>query len=239
MRNFLFGFFVIVMTCSFYKWETIKGNGIVKTDTREIKYFTGVKLSGNMNLEVEYGKGNELTVEGDENLLPYVETSVKDGILVIGTKDNVNLRSKNKIIIHARTPVLNQVTLSGSGNIKSRGNFVNNEITTLTLSGSGDIDMQVKSAQQTKLKVSGSGNIKLSGESATDVNAMVSGSGDIDCSALKCDNVVAGISGSGNIKVTVNKSINASISGSGNVYYNGAATQINTKSMGSGKVIKM
>ena len=239
MKQVLFAVVIIITFCCFKPWETIKGNGNSKKESREVKNFTGISVSGSMNVELDYGKGNALTVEADDNLLPYIETVVKDGMLVIKSKDNVNLKSKSKIVVHASATMLTELKVSGSGDINGKGDFYNDGTTAVSLSGSGNINMGVKSFSETKISISGSGNVKLSGESTESVEASISGSGDIDCSEFSCDNVEARVSGSGNIKVFANKSIDAKVSGSGNIYYKGAATNINMKSAGSGKVIKM
>ena len=56
---------------------------------------------------------------------------------------------------------------------------------------------------------------------------------------MPADNVDASVSGSGDVKVNANKSVNVKLPGSGSLYYKGAATNINTKAFGSGKVRRM
>ena len=239
MKQVLFAVIVIITFCCFKPWETINGSGHAKKESREVKYFTGISVSGSINVELDYGKSNVLTVEADDNLLPFIETVVKDGMLVIKTKDHVNLKSSNKIVVHANAILLTDLKISGSGKIDGNGDFTNDGITSISLSGSGNINMGVKSFKETKIYISGSGNVKLSGENAKTLEANISGSGDIDCSEFNCNNVLAHLSGSGNIKVFANESIDARVYGSGNIYYKGSAKNINMKSAGSGKIIKM
>jgi hypothetical protein len=205
MKQVLFAVVTIITFCCFKPWETIKGNGNSKKESREVKYFTGISVSGSMNIELDYGKGNVLTVEADDNLLPYIETVVKDGMLVIKSKDNVNLKSKNKIVVHASATMLTELKVSGSGDINGKGDFYNDGNTSVSLSGSGNINMGVKSFSETKVYISGSGNVRLSGESTKSVEANISGSGDIDCSDFSCDNVVAEISKYLQIKALMQK----------------------------------
>ena len=87
------------------------------------------------------------------------------------------------------------------------------------------------------VSVSGSGNIRLSG-SSNELSARISGSGNADCAELIANDVTAHISGSGNVKVFANTSIDASISGSGNIYYKGAAKDVKSHKSGSGKVVR-
>ena len=92
MKKLLIGLFVLIsISASAQKWETIKGNGEVKKETRELNSFTSLASQGSMNVQISYGNSNSVTVEADENLLPYIETKVEDGRLMIRPKKNVNL----------------------------------------------------------------------------------------------------------------------------------------------------
>ena len=238
MKTLLFSFFALITLSSHSQWRSITGNGNVTKETREVSNFTGVSLSGNMNVQLAYGASNSITVEGDENLLSYIETKVEDGNLVIKSKDKVGFKTKNKLIIYVSLTKLTELRVSGSGNISGTGDFSNDGKTNISVSGSGNINIGINSFNETKIAISGSGNVTLKGSSTNNIDATVSGSGNIDCSNFSCNDVFAHVSGSGNIKVFANKSIDARVSGSGNIYYKGSATNINLKSSGSGKIIK-
>ncbi len=238
MKKLLFSFFALITFSSYSQWHTITGNGNIKKETREVRSFTGVSLSGNMNVQLAYGTSNSIIVEGDENLLPYIETKVEDGNLVVKSKDKVGLKAKNKLMVYVSLTKLTGLRVTGSGNISGTGDFSNDGKTNISVSGSGNINVGINSFNETNIAISGSGNVTLKGNSTNNIDATVSGSGNIDCSNVSCNDVFAHVSGSGNIKVSANKSIDARVSGSGNVYYKGSATNINLKSSGSGKIIK-
>ncbi|WP_018613269.1 head GIN domain-containing protein [Segetibacter koreensis] len=238
MKKLLLSLFTFITVCSFAQWETITGNGNVKKETREVTGFTGVALSGNMNVQLAYGTSNTITVEGDENLLPYIETKVQDGVLQVKTKNRTGLKTKSKLMVYVSLTKVTELKVSGSGNITGNGEFTNDGKTNIAVSGSGNINVGMNSFNETKIAVSGSGNVTLKGKSTNNIDATISGSGNIDCSDVACNDVFAHVSGSGNIKVYANRSIDAKVSGSGNIYYKGSATNINLKSSGSGKIIK-
>ncbi len=238
MKKLLLILFTFISICSFAQWEKITGNGNVKKETREVSGFTGVALSGNMNVQLAYGTSNSITVEGDENLLPYIETKVEDGVLGIRTKNRKELKTKSKLMVYVSVTKITELKVSGSGKITGNGDFSNDGKTIISVSGSGSINVGMNSFNETDIAVSGSGNVTLKGKSTNNIDATISGSGNIDCSDVSCNDVFANVSGSGNIKVYANKSIDAKVSGSGNIYYKGSATNINLKSSGSGKIIK-
>jgi hypothetical protein len=220
-----------------WPWEKIEGNGHLKKETRSANGYTSVASSGSWDVMIAYGESSSIQVEGDENLLEYIETSVENGKLTIKNKKNVNLRSKNKITIYVSLTRLTGVSLSGSGDIIGEGKFDNDGDTDFKVSGSGSVKIAFNKLKKLDVGISGSGNIRLSG-SASAINAHISGSGNAECGEVICDEVTASISGSGNVKVNANKSIEAKISGSGNVYYKGAATDVQKHVAGSGRVIR-
>ena len=229
--------FACIQSFSQWPWEKIEGNGHLQKETRELGKFTAVSSSGSWNVMISYGESNSLLVQADENLLGYIETRVENGTLYIKPRKNSNLHSKNKILIAVSLTRLTAVTLSGSGNISGEGNFSNDEKTLCKLSGSGKIQLGFHKINSVDLVISGSGSIRLSG-SANTVEAKISGSGNADCSRLICEHATAQISGSGDIKLYANQSINANISGSGNITYQGAAIEIKKHVSGSGKLVK-
>lgn len=221
------------------RWETIKGNGQIKKETREVSNYTSLSSHGSMDVVIVYGNSNSVVLEGDENLLPYIETSVENGKLTIKTKKNVNLKSSSKMVVHVSMTKINSLQLSGSGNIKGSGAFTNDGKTEVAVSGSGNLALDFDSFKDLDISVSGSGNIDLKSSATNSISAKLSGSGNIDCSTISTRDVDARLSGSGNIKVYANNSIDAKISGSGNVYYKGNVQNISSKVVGSGKVLKM
>lgn len=220
-------------------WKSIRGDGNVKKETRQVANFTSLSSHGSIDVKINYGTSNSIQIEADGNLLPYIETNVENGQLNIQTKKNVNLKSRSKMTVFVSMTKINGLQLSGSGNILGNGNFTGDGKTEISLSGSGNINLSSGSFKNLDFSISGSGNINVKHGSAAEITASVSGSGNIDCSNISADDVDVKISGSGNARVTVNKSLTANIMGSGNVFYKGTATNISTKVAGSGKAIKM
>ena len=124
--------------------------------------------------------------------------------------------------------------LSGSGDGYFSG--VSGDLQ-IAVSGSGDVQASNLRLNKGQIKINGSGDLKLSG-SAEDVVFGVSGSGDIDAYDLDAVYVNVKIAGSGDVKIHAIESIQASIAGSGDVYYTGDPKKANVSSSGSGELIK-
>ena len=142
MKKLLVALFALISLNSFaQRWETIKGNGVVKKETREVSDYTSLVSQGSMNVQIAYGNSNSITVEADENLLPHIETVVESGKLIIRSKNKVNLKSKSKMVVHVPMTKINSLQLSGSGNINGDGAFSNSGKTEIAISGSGNIKL--------------------------------------------------------------------------------------------------
>lgn len=230
---------VFVSISSFAQpWKKIEGNGNLKKETRDVGSFIAIASSGSWDVQIAYGTSNTIQIEADDNLLPYIKTDVEKGILKIDTKKYINLQSHKKITIYVFLTKLTGISLAGSGDIFGKGDFTNNGKTSFSLVGSGNIQIDFKTIETVGISIAGSGNVKLSGI-AENVTASIAGSGNANCENLVADNLSASIAGSGHVKCTANKSVKASIMGSGNVYYKGSATDIKKTIVGSGKMIKM
>ena len=220
--------------------QKIKGNGNVVTIERSTDDYDAIAVSGWFNVILVDGQEGKLSIEGEENLLEYIKTEVKEGKLVIKVKKGHNLQPsswKKDGGIYVTVPVesVNEVTLSGSGDIVGKKTISASEFST-NMSGSGDITLDVES-KTLSASMSGSGDINLSG-TAEVFYVQISGSGDIKAYDLMADTVDASISGSADIQVTANKMLKARVSGSGDIHYRGDATIIDSKSSGSGDISK-
>ena len=210
----------------------LEGNGVVKSEIRVASGFDEVVSSGDFQVTIMPGSGYSVEVSAESNLLPYIETDVIGNTLKIRTRGIRSLRQNVPIVINITTPVLNGLTLSGSGLIQT-GSFLSSDFR-IDLSGSGNIDTQI-SSDRIKASVSGSGTIFMEG-AAVESNFVISGSGKIKSYKLEQSSCRAVISGSGDLFVNASESLDASISGSGRVYYIGNPV-IHTSISGSGAVV--
>ncbi len=220
--------------------KKIKGNGKMVTIERTTGDYDGVNVSGWFDVELVDGREGTITISGEENLMEYLVTEVKDDKLFIKVKKGYYLspsswKKDNGINITVPVEQISLVAMSGSGDIVGKKRLEADNFKT-AMSGSGDISLEI-AAKTTRVSMSGSGDIDLKG-STTDLEVAISGSGDVQAFDLEADNVEATISGSADIKVTANKSLKARVSGSGDIYYKGNPDKIESKSSGSGDITK-
>ena len=225
-------FFLLFGTFSCVEDSFLEGNGDLQTETRRASGFEEIASNGDFRVTVQSGESYSVEVRAESNLLSYIETDVVGNTLKIRIRGVRSLEENYPIEVFITTPVLNGLSLSGSGWIKT-DSFVTDQFK-IALSGSGDINTKI-SADVMKANVSGSGTIFLEGD-ATAGEFVISGSGKIESYEFEqrvCETV---ISGSGEMYVNVSESINARISGSGKVYYINHPV-VHTNISGSGGVI--
>ena len=215
--------------------EKVKGNGKEISEKRNTSEYDIISVSGPMDMTLIAGKEGDLTLLGEENLLPYIKTEVDGNTLKIFVEKKINLRpsSNKKLIITVPFDKISKLSLAGSGDIMSK-DVITGDSFEVRLAGSGNINMEVN-ATNLEAAIAGSGDIIIKGK-ATNLEAKISGSGDIKCENVVSENATASISGSGDIKVNCNKKLTGRISGSGDIRYKGKPESVDKKVSGSGEV---
>ena len=227
---------LFVTTTGHAQWEKVKGNGKIVTEKRTTAEYDEISVSGFFDVVLVSGKEGDISVKGDENILPYVKVEVKDNVLNISTKNNVNINTKTDIILTVPFEKISAVSLSGSGDIKTKNTIVATNFKT-KLSGSGDLNLDVKTTDF-EANLSGSGDVVLTGNTDS-FTSKISGSGDLDAVNLVAKKANVTISGSGDMKVNCSENLYARVSGSGDIAYKGNPESKDTKVSGSGEISKI
>lgn len=196
--------------------DRITGGGTITTENRNVKNFTKVSIAGSTNVTIIKGQAFEVKVKGYSNLLPYFDTKVINGTLEMGFKEHVNVNRDNTEV-SVTLPALDGLSVAGSADMISTGDFININMFETTIAGSGSITIQHGSA--------------------VNFSASIIGSGDINAFSFTADNASVSISGSGDTRITANNKLHVEIAGSGNVFYHGSPL-ISTIISGSGRVLK-
>ncbi len=193
--------------------SSVKGSGSLKIEKRNLPSFHTIVLATSSNVFVRAGqKKQSITLSFDDNLIPLLRTDVdKDGTLTISSSKSFS--SSNGLKITIDVPDLKSVNLTGAGSIDVDN--INRHDFEAELNGSGDISASGK-VDKAVAGVKGSGNIHFRNLNAKDASVQVTGSGNVDVSAT--DTVDATITGNGNIQFGGNPShVKRSITGNGNV----------------------
>ncbi|HRP55220.1 head GIN domain-containing protein [Agriterribacter sp.] len=223
--------FAFFISCNYR--ETVRGNGNAITESRTVSSFRGVQLRGSMNVRLIKGADHAVTVEGEENILPYLETYVNDGKLIVKYRDGININTREDLVVNVTVPELDEIEVTGSGDITGENKFLGDEKIKVEVTGSGDVNLELD-APAVEASITGSGDIDLRG-STKHIKCSTTGSGEIDASGLKSENATVRTLGSGSIRVFASVKLDATINGSGDIAYKGGAS-VSSKIHGSGTV---
>lgn len=223
-------------SCRFISGKRVRGNGNVITQERSVGNFTGVRSKGSFDIYLSSGPVASVKLEGEENILQYIETNIEGGALNIETQEDINLRPKRDIKIYVTAPSFAQVKVYGSGDIVSQNKLTGNEAMEFGTYGSGDIKVDVN-APKLQAEISGSGDMELKGE-VREFEGEINGSGNIKAMDLKAEQSKIGINGSGNVDSYASVKMEIQVRGSGDVRYKGPA-QVISDIKGSGSVRKV
>jgi hypothetical protein len=232
---FLFTAMIFLLSSCISDIIGVTGKGKVVSEARKVTAFDAIEMLGNTDVDIVKADTFGVVVSDYENLLEYMDISVSDKVLTIKKVSSTKLiyNSVAKITVSLPDP-LYTVTLGGSGDINVNSPF--NDIQTVKILGVGNISM-MKNAQYSDLKLAliGSGNIEVNG-ATENVTSSILGSGNLNLPSLAANKADCNISGVGNIYINAIKELKVVISGKGKIEYSGNPV-VNTTITGTGSVV--
>ena len=226
---------VLLASCDFVAGKRVKGNGNVKTEERAESGFTGVNSGSDFNTYVGIGPFS-VKIEAEENILPFIETFVDNGVLKITTKDGFWLKTRRTVKIYVTAPRLNKIHSHGNGDVFSSTKITDSSRIDLYVGGNAKMKVEVD-APEIDADLGGNGDIELKGQTR-DFKCKTAGNGHIDAFDLQTESAKVEIYGNGNANISASVKLDVSISGNGDVRYKGNA-QTSTHITGNGNIKKV
>jgi|GEM_PF-522248 len=211
----------------------IKGKGENVTEVKNLSGFDKIHLSIDADIYYTQDSVYKVEISAQQNILAVLEVEVENNTLKFDYRRNVWDHKKVKITVHS--PDMNELSISGSGDIIMQNTLTTNTLE-LSISGSGNVNLPSLNAKHLKATISGTGDIKISKGSLKSETINVSGSGNVDTEYIQTESCIVRISGFGDVTVNVTESLEATISGSGDVRYKGKPT-VKSSISGTGKLI--
>jgi len=198
--------------------DFVIGSGRLVHQARPITGVRGVEIRGPVNLVVQQGKNEVLTLHTDDNIAPLIDTPVENGILRISIKPGASFRIQHGIGATLQVQHLESIKILGSGDLRCAQ--LQGELLELTVHGSGDVRIDALEVGAVAVLVQGSGDVDLSGR-VPKQGFVIEGSGDIHAEELAGQDVAVRIGGSGDASVWATQSLSVEIGGSGDLNYRG------------------
>lgn len=215
--------------------ETVRGNGTIRTESRNVAGFSGVSLGVPAKVEVRIGPQESVTVEADENLLPLIATSVeRDSLHIKPVRRNLVLESRSiRVVVQARE--IRELEIGGSGTIHAHA--IRGSRLEINIGGAGAVELARLDTCHLGVTIGGSGDIKLAG-TALKLVADIAGSGDIQAPGLVVEEADVNIAGTGSANLGVRKRLDVTVAGSGKVSYFGEP-QVRRTLIGAGVIRRL
>lgn len=227
----LLAFMSLLLSSCWLIGPSIKGNGNVTEETRELGDFDEVEVSLGMNVYLTQGTPSTVKVVADNNLHDVIETDVDGDVLKVYVRAKIREAREMKVMITAED--ITRVNVTTGGNVYSQNPIKADEMEIKATLGSNiTMDLEVENLQAT---CSTGANIHLSGVARQSKLEGSSGA-NLKAEALKSERCTLRASGGGNVYASVVKQLEAKASGGGNIVYFGEPTSADISSSGGGNV---
>lgn len=192
------------------------GNGVSLTQKIEVGEFDRISIPSFVDVYYTQTSGeHNVTLTCDENLFKHYKIEVRDGKLVADCENFC--RNKIDTYLTVCSTVLNEVKLSGSGDLHIEDTLKTEDNFTIEVNGSGDVEIDNLQVESATIRNSGSGDIEVDNMTAESIKISTSGSGDCTLECKDSGTLDIKISGSGDVNIsgTARAIINISQTGSG------------------------
>lgn len=218
--------------------KTIKASNKFVRKQMKVEDFNRIVVSGSFDVTYKQVPGDaKIDIYTSDNILEALDIKVENNTLKVGFKKGYKV-SYNKLEVRASSEVLNEITLSGSGDVKIESGLKTNWLK-LAVAGSGDLEAEnIFCKEKLNASVAGSGDMELEKVVCGDLKISIAGSGDMDLEQIDANDAEILISGSGTTEISGNaRNAKYSIAGSGEIYAaNFKCVEVNAEVTGSGEI---
>jgi hypothetical protein len=196
----------------------VRGSGNVISVARQESGFDRISVSGGMHLYLSQGDEEMLEIEAEDNILPYIESYVEDGLLVVRYERGRSFRTQYPVRVHAVMVEVREITGSGGSQIQTKN--IESDALSIVLSGGGSGEFMSIETDHLTVNFSGGSRGTFSGRAAEQV-VRVSGGGRYHAGEVESNTTLINLSGGAGGTVWVKKSLNATLSGGSILEYYG------------------
>ena len=210
----------------------VQGSGKVITESRPVSGLSAVELATVGTLIITQQGSESLTVEGEDNILPLIETTVQNGRLVIRTKPQTSFSSRQDLTYRLGVVALNEVTASSAGSVEAHG--LTGERLRATTSSAGKVTLDGLNVQTLEAHLQSSGSMTAIGQAPAQ-EITLSSHGSFDGSRLPGRSGRVTVNSAGGATVQVSDTLDVTMQDGGAVRYIGAPA-VTKSGGGSGSI---
>ena len=206
------------------------------SENRGVSGYNAIEFSTFGKVNIIQGDQESVNISGPDNVVPEISTTVSSGKLIIKNKENFSITSfssSNMLTFTIVVKELSSLAVSGAGDVQIEA--LSTPSMELNLSGAGKVQQNQLTTEKLDIIMSGLGGIEISGQ-ATQATIDLSGAGGINAPDLKIQTANVTISGVGGATLWVTDQLTGDISGAGSIsYYGSPQTQTNKSGIGDFK----
>lgn len=210
---------------------SIRGNGNVTEEIRNLEDFDEIEVSLGMNVYITHGSPASVKVVADNNLHEVIETEVDGDVLKVYVSANIREAREKKVMVTVED--ITKVHVTSGGNVYSTNQIEANDMELKATLGS-NLTMELE-AENLHVACSTGSNIILSGV-AKESELEGSSGANLKAEALKSERCRIRASGGGNVFASVEKELEAKASSGGNIYYYGEPATADISSSAGGNI---
>lgn len=194
--------------------DTITGSGEAARDERQLEPFDSVVIDAGLVAEVTVGP-QQVVVSGDDNIVPWVQTVVRNRVLEIDPVHDFHTRVPLRITVQA--PAWRVITSDAGSSVAV------------------DVGRDLDPEAPLKLRSLAGSELVAEGEVGA-LSAELQAGGTLDCQELVAEQVSIHASGGGVVSVTAEDAVEGSISGGSVGHVFGAPAERDVRTSGGGVV---
>lgn len=213
--------------------KVITPSDVNVSENRDVSGFNAIEFSTLGKINIMQGDQESLNISGPDNLVSEITTTVRNGRLIIKNKENITIRplsTENTLVFTIVVKDLTSLAVSGLGDVQIE--TLATPSMAIQMSGAGKVVQNQIITDNLEINLSGLGGIEISGQ-APEARIELSGAGNVNAPDLQIQNARVTISGLGGATLWVTDQLTGEISGAGSVSYYGNP-QTSTKSSGIG-----
>lgn len=216
------GLILLVLVLSSWNWKKdLKGSGKSLREQRETASFEGIDVSNAIRVFLTQGDKESVEVESDDNIVPYIQTEVRDRILYITLKGDGQIRNfstKLPMNVYVTVKNLQEIKAGAASAVKGKSVF-QTESMELDVSSAATIELQIQ-AEVVDMQISSAANVTLTGN-ANRMKADLSGASHLDASDLETLKADIDMSGASFARIKVKDELQYDVSGASKLTYDG------------------
>lgn len=231
---------LILLVLALSSWnlkKDLKGSGNSLKEQRETTPFEGIDVNNAIHVFLTHGNEESVEVEADDNIVPYIQTKVRDRILHITLKGD-EIRSfspKLPMNVYVTIKDLQEVKAHAASSVEGKSVFKTEKLE-LDICSAATLELEIQ-AGIVELDVSSAANVTLTG-TADKIKADLSGASRWDGSELETLKTDIDMSGASTATVKVKDELQYDVSSASRLVYSGDPRIYKAEVSGAGSVKK-